>query len=539
MPKFRIGTDDFKELIDEGGYFVDKSLLIREVIEGSKVTLLPRPRRFGKTLNMTMLRYFFEKSEKDRAYLFEGCAIAGYPEYMRHQGQYPVILLSLKQIKGASFAEVETQLRTLMSQLYDQYSIIADSISTEIGRTDFDSLRHGKSSIAALKNSLKELISLLYTYTHTPVIVLIDEYDTPMIEAWSHGYYHEMAEFMRLWLGAGLKHENGQALFRAVVTGILRIAKESIFSELNNLDVASPLMISPYSDKFGFTQPELDLILKAFQAESHGSIIQDWYNGYSFGGHTIYNPWSVISYVQAIPNPPGPKWLNTSSNTLVYEELAHGGVEIKRDLEILLSGRELRYPILETITFSDIGKNPVNIWTFLYYTGYLKAEEPKWADYDPDLLTYAVAIPNREIAQAYRQFVNQMFETGNQSAGTKDFIRFFLINQSPVVLERTLQDLTLRLVSMHDLARLPEAVFHAFILGLLANIRNLYEIRSNPEAGYGRADILMVPKTREYPVAYIIEFKTVDQKADPEVMAANALDQIRGKEYDAALSNAV
>jgi hypothetical protein len=194
-----------------------------------------------------------------------------------------------------------------------------------------------------------------------------------MIEAFSHGYYDEMAGFMRSWLGEGLKPEYGQVLFRAVVTGILRVAKESIFSDLNNLDVASSLMIGPYADKFGFTEPELSLILSAFQAEDHAGIIRDWYNGYSFGGHTIYNPWSVISYIQAIPNPPGPKWLNTSSNALVYEELEAGGLEIKRDLEVLLAGEELRYPISENIIFTDIGRNPVNIWSLLYYSGYLNA----------------------------------------------------------------------------------------------------------------------------------------------------------------------
>ena len=359
-----------------------------------------------------------------------------------------------------------------------------------------------------------------------------------MIEAGTEGFYQEMTEFMRLWLGAGLKQENGLVLYRAVVTGILRIAKESIFSELNNLDVASPLMIGPYSDKFGFTQPEVDLILKEFSAERHSDIIRDWYNGYAFGGDTIYNPWSVISYIQAIPNPPGPKWLNTSSNALVYEELSCGGLEIKRDLESLLSGEELRYPLSETITFSDIGKNPINIWSFLYYSGYLKAEDPQWAEYDPNMLTYALAIPNREIMLAYQQFVNRMYETERGSAGIKGFIRFFLESQPALVLEQTLQDLTLGLVSMYDLAKLPEAVFHAFVLGLLVNLRSVYEIRSNAEAGYGRADILMIPKSRVYPTGYIIEFKTTGPKEEPEKIRLSALDQVRKKEYKAALVNA-
>ncbi|MFH0968395.1 MAG: AAA family ATPase, partial [Methanobacteriota archaeon] len=456
----------------------------------------------------------------------------------RHQGQYPVIYLTLKQIKGSTFPEVEIQLRKLVSQMYDGHCSIAEILKTEIRKDDFDALRQGNSTIATLKSSLKELISTLYEYYQKPVIVLIDEYDSPLIEAWTHGYYDEMADFMRTWLGGGLKHENGRALSRAVVTGILRVAKESIFSELNNLDVASPLMIGPYSDKFGFTQPEVDLILEGFDIYGHADIIRDWYNGYSYGGQTIYNPWSVISYIQAIPNPPGPKWLNTSSNALVYEELAAGGLEIKRDLEILLAGGEIRYPIPDTITFQDIGRNPINIWSFLYYSGYLKADDPQWAEYDPDLLTYTLTIPNREIGLAYRQFVNRMYETGERTKGIKGFLAFFLENQSLSFLEETLQDLTLGLVSMYDLAKLPEAVFHAFVLGLLANLRYVYEIRSNPEAGYGRADILMVPKTRKYQTAYVIEFKSTPQRADDQETADVALKQIRRKEYEAALKNA-
>ncbi|MCA1915179.1 AAA family ATPase [Methanospirillum hungatei] len=423
--KFRIGTDDFKELIDEKGYFIDKTLLIREIIDGNKVTLIPRPRRFGKTLNMTMLRYFFEKSEESRAYLFEGCAIADYPEYMQHQGQYPVIYISLKDLKRDSYVYFIKATKAEIGRLYREFLPISLSLP-EASRARYLRICREESPDDELYNSLKELISHCYHFYKKPVIVLIDEYDTPMIEAFSNGYYDEMAGFMRSWLGAGLKPERGQVLYRAVVTGILRIANESIFSDLNNLDVASPLMVGPYADKFGFTSYEIDLILTAFHVEDHADIIRDWYNGYSFGGHTIYNPWSLISYIQAIPNPPGPKWLNTSSNALVYEELSAGGMEIKRDMELLLSGKELRYPLSETITFSDIGKNPVNIWSLLYYSGYLKAEDPRFAEYDPNLLTYALSIPNREIFLAYRQFVNHMFDAGSLSAGIKDFVSYFL-----------------------------------------------------------------------------------------------------------------
>lgn len=532
MKKFRIGTDDFKEFIEDGGYFVDKSLLIRDIIEGNKVTLIPRPRRFGKTLNMTMLRYFFERSEESRSYLFKNCAIADFPQYMQHQGQYPVIYISLKYLKRDSYEYFIEAVRIKIGSLYKNFAEVQPVLS-DGSRERFHRIIMEEATLNDLYSSLKDLITHCYQYYKKPVIVLIDEYDTPMIEAFSHGYYDKMAGFMRSWLGEGLKPEYGQVLFRAVVTGILRVAKESIFSDLNNLDVASSLMIGPYADKFGFTEPELSLILSAFQAEDHAGIIRDWYNGYSFGGHTIYNPWSVISYIQAIPNPPGPKWLNTSSNALVYEELEAGGLEIKRDLEVLLAGEELRYPISENIIFTDIGRNPVNIWSLLYYSGYLNAEDPQ-----PDLrgrLRYRLRIPNREISYAYEHFIESLYR--NTDGGLDLLLHCFLGKRPILQIGPVLQDLTRDLVSMYDLAKLPEAVFHAFVLGLLANLRTVYEIRSNAEAGFGRADILMIPKTRDYPTAYVIEFKTTDGQQNTEIVS-DALNQIRNQEYEAALSNA-
>jgi hypothetical protein len=533
MPKFRIGTDDFKKLNDQDGYFVDKSLLIKEIIDGSDVTLIPRPRRFGKTLNMTMIRYFFEKSDENQAYLFEKYAIATYPQYMGHQGQYPVIYLTLKKIKGNTWADAKEQIIQMIGRCCSSAYLSLSSLRPE-DQEIYTSLVSFRPSDTILSISLELLTLWLYKFHKKPVIILIDEYDTPMIEAWTRGYYDEMATFMRAWLGAGLKQEHGHALYRAVVTGILRIAKESIFSELNNLDVASPLMIGPYSDKFGFTEPEMNRILDVFHAQSHAEIIRDWYNGYSYGGQTIYNPWSVISYIQAIPNPPGPKWLNTSSNALVYEELAIGGLEIKRDLEILLAGEEIRYPISETITFTDIGKNSMNIWSFLYYSGYLKADNPQ-----PDLrrrITYQLSIPNREISYTYENFIESLYT--RTDGGLDALLKCFLGERSLLHLESILQDLTLSLVSIYDLAKLPEAVYHAFVLGLLANLRTIYEIRSNPEAGYGRADILMIPKNTQHLSAYIIEFKTTYAKKGKEKTIRNAIGQIREKEYSSAVLNA-
>lgn len=533
-PVFRIGTDDFKELIDEGGYFVDKSLFIREIIDGNKVVLLPRPRRFGKTLNMTMLRYFFEKTENDQNYLFEGLAISHYSEYQKHQGQYPVIFISLKDVKGVSWVESRRRLVEKIGELLAQFKYIEPTLDP-IYQDGFHAILSGNPDDASMKASLKNLITWLYNYHQKPVIVLIDEYDSPMIEAWTHDYYHEMTEFMRSWLGGGLKHENAHALYRAVITGILRIAKESIFSDLNNLKVISTLQSHKVSQMFGFTEHDIDTILSDFSIPDHGKVIREWYNGYSFGDQVIYNPWSVTNYIDNLPDPPGPHWLNTSANTLVYEELGRGGIEIKRDLEKLLSGEEIRYPITETITFRDIGRNPANIWSFLYFSGYLRAGDPKFADYDPNLLTYALSIPNKEISAAYKQFVNSQFEKGDPSSGITSFLSVFLENKKAEILEQTLQNLTISLVSFYDLARLPEAVFHAFVLGLLANLISVYDVRSNAESGLGRADILMIPKTTRYQTGYVIEFKSIYPNDDIEKSAQEALTQIRERKYDSSL----
>ncbi len=537
MPVFRIGVDDFQELIDEGGYFVDKSLLIREVIEGNKVVLLPRPRRFGKTLNMTMLRYFFERSDEDRRYLFQNLAIASYPDCMQHQGQYPVIFISLKDVKGTTWNEMRNRLIEKIAELLIPLPYLRPDLPP-IYQRGFDALYTGTPDDATLKASLKNLITWLYTFHKKPVIVLIDEYDTPMIEGWQNGYYDKIADFLRSWLGGGLKHENAHALYRAVITGILRVAKESIFSGLNNLFVSTSLLPNTLSTLFGFTEEEVLQILRDFGRLDQADIVRDWYDGYRFGSQTIYNPWSVSMYISQYPAPPAPYWLNTASNTLVYEELGKGGIGIKQDLEQLLSGEIIRYPITETITFRDIGKNPAHIWSFLYFSGYLRAEDPRFADYNPTLLTYALSIPNLEISTAYQQFVNNIFGNGDTTAGMKSFVSFFLESRSQAVLEDTLQNLILSLVSIHDLAKLPEAVFHAFVLGLLANLRAVYEIRSQPETGFGRADILMIPKDERFPVAYVIEFKSVRPDEDIEESAEKALLQIQKKYYDTALRSA-
>lgn len=534
MPKFRTGTDDFKELIDDGGYFVDKSLLIREVITGSKVTLLPRPRRFGKTLNMTMLRYFFEHSAADRRGLFAGLAIGDDAACMAQQGQYPVIHLSLKDIKGKDWPEAQAAIADRLSFLVAEHADVIDSLD-RVRQGEVESIRDKTASLSVLKASLKNLITYLHRHHGQPVVVLIDEYDSPVIEAWNKGYYAEMIDFMRSWLGGGLKHEYAPALYRAVVTGILRVARESIFSGLNNLKVASLLQPGPFADKFGFTQAELDRVLTDFALPELAEPMQAWYNGYDFGGHTIYNPWSVINCIENHPAPIGPQWLNTASNDLIHAELEAGGLELKRDLEKLLAGEELRYPLREHTIFDDIGKDRQGIWSFLVFSGYLKAEDPVM---DPlsDTHAYRLAIPNREVRAVYRDFVARWYRSLDFSA-TRDMLAS-LLGDRIAVFEGHLTELVRNLVSCHDVARYPEAAYHALVLGLLAYLRQIYEIRSNPESGYGRADIIMRPKTADYPLAFIIEFKVIPADADLEAAAGVVRAQIEDRAYAAALHEA-
>jgi hypothetical protein len=295
------------------------------------------------------------------------------------------------------------------------------------------------------------------------------------------------------------------------------------------------LQPGPFANKFGFTEAETQQLLHDYDCAERYDEVQDWYNGYRFGEEIIYNPWSVLNYVDDLPAPAGPKWLNTASNTLIHEELEAGGEVIRRDLEKLLAGDELRYPIREDTVFADVGRDPVNIWSFLFFAGYLRAEDPKR---DPrGRLLYRLSIPNREVEQVYQEFVERTC-WNRRSTVLDRFLDCFLYPERLPDLEAVLQELVLDLVSHHDTGRYPEAVYHAFVLGLLANLRGLYEIRSEPESGYGRADILMIPRTGEFPTGYVIEFKSLKPGEDLEAAVAAALAQIETKAYGARLREA-
>jgi hypothetical protein len=555
--RFLIGTDLFKEYRENNGYFVDKSLFILDVIEGDKVTLIPRPRRFGKTLNLTMLKAFFEMGEPGNRDLFRGLKIEQNSEAMAHLGQYPTLYISLKDIRAGNWETAHEKITGAVAKLVKAHRAVWQKSDDAIEREMFLALAEKRASSAELESSLSTLCNVLYEVTGKPVVLLIDEYDTPVIEARVKGYQSEMLEFLKSWLGSALKPAESEVLYRAVVTGILRIARESLFSELNNFKISSLLNAGVYADKFGFTEEDVSKILIDFNVTDRTEDIRKWYNGYLADNSVLYNPWSLINYINDLPKPPQPYWLNTSSNRLVHEEFSKGGPDLKADLEKLLNGEALRYEINENTVLDDIGKNTGNIWSFLYFSGYLKADDPQSSPLNPHRKEYRLRIPNTEVKMAYEDFVRREFDKVVSTGGLDAFQKCFSEPHTHLTqLEPITQQLVLSLLSYHDLAeaptskealarrlpeyRQPEAVFHAFFLGLLANLSSVYEIRSNNEVGYGRADIVMHPKTDRFPSGFVVEFKSIKKGEDAamEIELKKAMEQIEEKKYVTNLQEA-
>ncbi|MEK8019019.1 MAG: AAA family ATPase, partial [Candidatus Parabeggiatoa sp.] len=368
--KLPIGISDFKELRENNDYYyVDKSLFIFEVMNrSSKVILLPRPRRFGKTLNLSMLRYFFEKRPESLAHLFKGLAIEQDTHAMQHQGQYPVIFLSFKDCKEETLERCFSKIRLLLKGLYLAYQA---QVYTEVGEIEkqyYDQIMEGGGQLVDWEESLKFLMQLLHRQTGKRVIVLLDEYDTPIHAGQQYGYYEQIVLFMRNLLSGALKDNSD--LEKGVVTGILRIAKESLFSGLNNLDVLS-LLRPEFQDFFGFTEPEIEQLLSDFSI-TELKIVKRWYDGYLFGNRVIYNPWSVLSFLASHDKQPRPYWINTGSDALLREMITYSDPGFQSQIETLLSGGTIQTALNENIVLRDLTQDERNIWSLLVFSGYLK-----------------------------------------------------------------------------------------------------------------------------------------------------------------------
>ena len=530
--KLPIGISDYKLLISEEYYYVDKTDFIRQIVEdGSLITLLSRPRRFGKTLNLSTLRYFFEKTEGN-VYrpLFKGKSIEGWKDFDKYQGKYPVIFITLKDCKADTFDEVLLMLAREMQTEYIRHDYLREHIRQTDYLDQFIRLQNRKATPDELAGSISLLAELLTNYWGMPPLVLLDEYDSPIHVAFDKGYYDRMIGFMRNFMSAVFKDNTD--IFRGVITGILRVSKESIFSGLNNIDVDT-ILEHPMCTSFGFTQEETDRMLDDYSLSSHKREVKEWYNGYLFGGKTVYNPWSALSYI----NKGGvlaPYWVNTGSDVLLRHLLAEGPAQIRDGVEALIQGDPIRSVVNDKLAFPDLLAEPSNIWSFMLFSGYLKASDPK--NNSEDLTEYTLQVPNREVRTVFFTIIRSWINNGPVKNDRLERMLQALDENNMPIFQRLLNDFVVNTLSYYDTSgRDPEKVYQAFLLGMLVS-SGAYEVNSNRESGLGRYDILMRPRNIQKR-GIIMELKLYDPMFDKSVddVLDSALGQIEDKQYAATL----
>ena len=523
-----IGYDDFGKVIEKGLNYVDKSLFIKEILDdiNNESIVITRPRRFGKTFNLSMLHYFLsaEVYGKPTKELFNQLEISKYSKkYMQHQGKYPVVSITFKDVKTSNYTLAYSSLSKLISDLYLTYEYLLFSLKlSDQHKRNFKNILEESINEAQLKSALKDLMYYLFLHHGIKPWLLIDEYDTPIQSAYAKGYYNEMIEFMRGMLGAALK--NNPYLNKAVITGILRVAKESLFSGVNNLEVYS-LLRDEYSHHFGFTEPEVDNILKASQLSEKSKEIKQWYNGYQFGDTVIYNPWSIANCVKR-KGTLEPYWVDTSDNQLIKDLIKKTPLRFKEELEKLVLGDSIEKLIDEQLSFQYLDNNPDALWNLLLMAGYLKPSDSRRTDQG---VLATLAIPNREVRNLYRQIIEQWLSNGYGVNWYNEFITSLLegkITEFKAHLEKVL----FQIVSCHDMSTEPEAFYHGLLLGFLSSLSQTHEVKSNRESGLGRFDILIIPKNLNQS-GIVMELKIKGEKETLENCAQRALDQIEQKKY--------
>ncbi|OUN36166.1 AAA family ATPase [Lachnoclostridium sp. An76] len=524
-----IGVDNFEKLRDRGYYYVDKTLFIKDLIDmHGEVNLFTRPRRFGKTLNMSMLRYFYEISDEDRSRLFAGTKIMDAGEkYIEEMGQYPVISLSLKSMKQASYKSAFYCLKEDISREFNRHRNLSEGIETEEIRLKYHRFAAGTAEDDEYLTALKFLSECLYFFYGRKTVILIDEYDVPLENAYFNGFYDRMAVLIRSLFESALK--TNDTLEFAVVTGCLRISKESIFTGLNNLNVVS-IMDTTYAEHFGFTQSEVDQILKHYGLEKNHSAVKTWYDGYQFGDTEVYNPWSVISYVNSCYKDKNallkPYWSNTSSNSIVRTLVERADLSVKQEIEALIEGKTITKPIHEDITYDDMDSTQDNLWNFLFFTGYLK----KISEHqDGEEILVEMAIPNSEVRYIYKNTVLRWFEEKTKKKELSPLYESILDGDREKMAEILSENL-METISFYDYQ---ESYYHGFLAGMLKNIGN-YIVLSNRESGNGRPDIVLkYPSVRGK--AVILEIKVARTYQELESKCDEALRQIDEQKYEEAL----
>ena len=522
-----IGISDFKAATTEY-YYVDKTLFIRDFLDNRpKVALFTRPRRFGKTLNMDMLRVFFEKAEEDTSVYFQDKLIwrCG-AEYTDYQGKYPVIFLTFKDVKCSSWQETYEKIRKLISlEFLRHFELESSDKLNDYEKEQYRNLAKEKASEVEYQMSL-QLLSLLLTKHHNKeAIIIIDEYDTPIQQGHTCNFYSEIIEFMRNFFSGGLK--DNHCLAFGFLTGILRVAKESIFSGLNNLKINS-VLDDAYSQYFGFTKEEVREMLAYYGAENKYEEVCEWYDGYLFGNTEIFNPWSVINYISDKCFPKA-FWQSTGSNDIIGEIIAGATPEIMENLHKLLCGNSITSYVDTSVIYPEVQNSPHSIYSFLLIAGYLKVSRV-YPQYDGNFMC-DVAIPNKEIAYVYEK---EVLAKTNQS-GVSVSIQQAIFMGDEKKLQALLEEFMVRSIASIDGAN--ESFYHGMMLGLCAVLSNRYHVRSNRESGYGRFDIQLIPQIKNIP-GFIFEFKhTRDELEDLETLADEALKQIERKKYDTELTS--
>ncbi len=533
-----IGRQDFEKLRMKNNFYVDKTCFIKEWWEADDdVTLITRPRRFGKTLNMSMLEQFFSVKYTGRQELFEGLEIWKDEKYRNLQGTYPVIFISFAGIKENSFAEARKSICRVIEEQYNKCEHLLEKTPLNAKEKQYIKQVNEGMSDSTASVSLRSLSDFLSRYYKKNVIILLDEYDTPMQEAYVNGYWDELTGFIRSLFNSTFK--TNPYLERAVMTGITRISKESIFSDLNNLEVVTTTS-GKYEDAFGFTEEEVFAALDEFGLGGAKEEVKSWYDGFTFGKKAdIYNPWSVINYLEK--KQAGLYWANTSSNSLVGKLIREGDEEIKKDFEGLLKGEHLITPIDEQIVYNQLDNSGEAIWSLLLASGYLKViSYERYEDIEDDFreANYELALTNLEVKRMFNRMIKGWF--GSVKSSYNAFIKALLLNDLKAM-NAYMSRVSLEMFSYFDTGKRPsgsepERFYHGFVLGLMVGLSDRYTITSNRESGFGRYDVMLEPRNKADD-AIILEFKVQDAEDEKDLSATvkAALEQIERKEYAADL----
>ena len=522
-----IGIENFEDIIKDNYYYVDKSMLIEDIlVNRAAVTLFTRPRRFGKTLNMSMIKYFFDVRNKDEnRKLFEGLKIFG-SEYMKEQGKYPVIFVSLKDLRADTWEGTFENLKSFISDLYAEFEDMRE-IMNKRDKIKFDKIFYEEEK-GDYEIALKLLSNYIYKYYGKKVIILIDEYDAPIINAFDKGYYNEAINFFQVFYSSALK--TNDSLKYGILTGITRIIKEGIFSGLNNLKVDT-ILNKKFSEYFGLLENEVIKMLDYFEMKYKIEEVKEWYNGYIFGDKRVYNPWSIINYVDN--GEIKAYWANVSGNTLLENMLDQAGEDVYTDLKRFTDGESIEKYISDGTTIKSLLSNDDEIWQLFLYSGYLtKAKEQIEIDETSEYTNiYNLKIPNKEIRKYFgNMFLNRFFGTE-----LKTSILIKALESGDIKkFEKTLGEIMVNMLSHFDLDSEMEKIYQVFMIGLVGFLMGKYEIISNNESGYGRYDLAMIPiKSNEK--AYLMEFKISKTEKGMTLKAEEALKQIDEKKYDMRL----